>query len=205
MGLSMPSEDGEMFGELNPEEQDILLDLADASIVASAEKSSIPSIEGISLPTRLTEPGASFVTLNIAGHLRGCIGTIEATLPLAQDVIKNASSAAQHDPRFQPVTPEEIGQIETEVSVLTTPEILTYSSSDDLLSRLKPGIDGVILKKGARRATFLPQVWEKVDDAEDFLSRLCLKAHLARDAWRDEDLEILTYTVECFHRKPQGR
>lgn len=191
--------------ELRSEERDILLYLANAAIVASVDEGSLPSTDHIALPPRLTEPGASFVTLKIGGQLRGCMGTIEAKHPLAEDVTKNASSAALRDPRFPSVTLEEIDLIETEVSVLTTPEILLYSSSEDLLSRLKPGIDGVIVKKGIRRATFLPQVWKKVEDAEDFLSRLCLKANLTQDAWRSEELEILTYTVESFSREPRDR
>ena len=201
----MVPEDDEMSIRLRSEERDILLNLANAAIVASVGEGSLPSIDHTALPPRLTEPGASFVTLHIGGQLRGCIGTIEAKLPLAEDVARNASSAALRDPRFPTVTLEEIGLIETEVSVLATPEIMLYKSSEDLLSRLKPGIEGVIVKKGARRATFLPQVWKKVEDAEDFLSRLCLKAHLTQDAWRSEELEILTYTVESFSREPQDR
>lgn len=194
-----------MSVEINSEEQEILLDFAYAAIVASAGEGSFPSIEPNSLPPQLSEPGASFVTLNIAGKLRGCMGTIEPKLPLAEDVIKNASSAAHHDPRFPAVTLEEIDLIEIEVSVLTTPEILLFNSSEDLLSQLKPAIDGVILKKGIRRATFLPQVWKKVDDTEDFLTRLCLKANLTHDAWCSEELEILTYTVKSFSREPENR
>jgi AmmeMemoRadiSam system protein A len=205
IGLSITPDDGEMSLGLRSEERDILLNLANAAVVASVGESSLPTIDHKVLPPRLTEPGASFVTLKIEEQLRGCMGTIEAKLPLAEDVIKNASSAALRDPRFLTVTLEEIDLIETEVSVLTTPEILMYSSSEDLLSRLKPGVDGVIAKKGARRATFLPQVWKKVEDAEDFLSRLCLKANFTQDAWRSEELEIFTYTVESFSREPQGR
>jgi AmmeMemoRadiSam system protein A len=198
-------EDDDMSIGLRSEERDILLNLANAAIVASVGEGSLPSIDHTALPPRLTEPGASFVTLNIGGQLRGCMGTIEAKLPLAEDVTKNASSAALRDPRFPTVTLEEIDLIETEVSVLTTPEILLYNSSEDLLNRLKPGVDGVIVKKGVRRATFLPQVWKKVEGAEDFLSRLCLKANLAQDAWRSEELEILTYNVESFSREPLDR
>lgn len=188
--------------ELRSEDRDILLNLASAAIVSSVGEGSLPSTDHIALPPRLTETGASFVTLKIGGQLRGCMGTIEAKLPLAEDVTKNASSAALRDPRFPMVTLEEIDLIETEVSVLTTPEILLYSSSEDLRSRLKPGIDGVIVKKGIRRATYLPQVWKKVEDSEDFLSRLCVKANLNQDAWRSGELEILTYTVESFSREP---
>jgi len=191
--------------ELNPDEQEILLDLADEAIAASASERSPPAIDHTFLSPQLSKPGASFVTLVIAGGLRGCMGTIEAKLPLAEDVIKNASSAALHDPRFSAVTLEEVGLIETEVSVLSTPELMLYSSSEDLLSQLKPGMHGVVVKKGIRRATFLPQVWKKVDGTEDFLARLCLKANLTHDAWYNEDLEILTYTVESFCREPEDR
>lgn len=146
----------------------------------------------------LRTPLASFVTLTTGGALRGCIGGLYPTVPLAEDVQMHAYAAAREDPRFPPVQPEELAAIQIEISVLSAPEPLVYSSPDDLLRRLRPGIDGVIVQSGRKRATFLPQVWEKVPAPEAFLEFLCEKAALAPDAWRTGELEVFTYQVELF-------
>ncbi len=140
----------------------------------------------------------SFVTLTISGQLRGCIGNIFPERPLAEAVIHNARSAALEDSRFSPVTPSELSSIQIEVSVLSVPEPLEFSSPEDLLNKLHPERDGVVLSVGLRRATFLPQVWEQLPDASDFLSHLATKAGLAADAWRRPSLKIMIYHVEAF-------
>ena len=110
----------------------------------------------------------------------------------------NALNAAFQDPRFPPLSPEELDQIVIEVSVLTPPETLTYSDADDLVSRLRPGIDGVILRRGSASATFLPQVWKQLPRCQDFLSHLCLKAGLAAQSWREDHLQVEIYQVQYF-------
>ena len=104
-----------------------------------------------------------------------CIGALEAYQPLAEDVREHAIAAALEDPRFRPVDESELSRIRLEVSRLTAPHPLEYSSSEDLLAKLRPHVDGVILKDDYRRATFLPQVWEKIPDPVDFLDHLCAK------------------------------
>ncbi len=151
------------------------------------------------VPPRLWEPGAAFVTLRTkdTGRLRGCIGSIIATRPLVEDVRDHAVDAALHDPRFPPVTPDELPNLALEVSYLTPLQPLTYRSPQDLLARLRPGIDGVLLRDGWRQATFLPQVWHSLPEPEAFLSHLCLKMGAAPTCWQ-RPLEVFTYQVQAF-------
>lgn len=157
-----------------------------------------PPLELENYSPGLIEKGASFVTLTKQGVLRGCIGSIEATQPLIRDVQERALGAAFHDPRFPELKSEELPDLKIEVSRLTSPERLSYSSPEDLVSKLRPGIDGVILSQNFRRATFLPQVWEQLPDPELFLGRLCLKMGLDPEAWRDRHLKVETYQAEKF-------
>ncbi|MDZ7641121.1 MAG: AmmeMemoRadiSam system protein A [Desulfurivibrio sp.] len=139
-----------------------------------------------------------FVTLKQAGQLRGCIGSLEARLPLTEGVAENAVKAAFHDPRFAPLSATELPASSLEVSVLTPPQPLPYDGPEELLSRLQPGRDGVLLSKGGLSATFLPQVWEQLPEPEAFLAHLCRKAGLSAEAWRRGDLEVMTYQVQAF-------
>jgi AmmeMemoRadiSam system protein A len=147
----------------------------------------------------LFQPGSSFVTLTIGGELRGCVGALEPALPLAEDVRLHAVAAAVDDYRFLPVRPDELPNIRIEVSCLTPAQALCYLDSDDLLAKLRPKIDGVVVKDGSLRATFLPQVWEKVPEADRFLSLLCRKMGAASDLWRRKHLDVFIYQVEEFH------
>jgi AmmeMemoRadiSam system protein A len=115
------------------------------------------------------------------------------------DVREHAIAAALEDPRFPPVQPKELNQIEVEVSRLTSPRRLEYKDADDLLAKLNPNVDGVILHDGWHRATFLPQVWEKIPDKAEFLDELCYKMGAAPNTWRHKHLEVLIYQVEEFH------
>jgi len=151
------------------------------------------------LSPSLRAPGASFVTLTVAGRLRGCIGALEAYQPLAADVVEHAAAAALEDPRFPPVRPEELPHIHVEVSRLTPPRLLDYQTPEDLLARLRPNVDGVILGDRSRRATFLPQVWEKIPDPAEFMDNLCYKLGVETGAWRHKQLQVQTYEVEEFY------
>lgn len=142
----------------------------------------------------LAAPGASFITLRAGDRLRGCVGSVEATRPLVDDVRQNAVAAALHDRRFPPVEPDELDAIEIEVSLLTEPEPVPGTTEDEILAALRPGIDGVILEWGERRATFLPQVWDSLPDPRDFLARLKQKADLDPDFWHP-DLRFSRYRV----------
>ncbi len=144
------------------------------------------------------EKGASFVTLKISGNLRGCIGRLEPVTTLWKDVAENAVNAAFNDFRFAPLTRKEFKQTRIEVSILSPPVLFEYEYPDELLKRLRPGIDGVILQDGGKRATFLPQVWEQLPSPEAFLENLCRKAGIESSAFREKILEIKTYTVQSF-------
>lgn len=144
---------------------------------------------------KLAEPAATFVTLTQAGQLRGCIGSLEAYRPLATDIVENAAAAAFHDPRFSPLSAEEFARTNVEVSLLTPAEAMTFTDEADALSRLRPGIDGVILTRGRRRATFLPQVWESLPTPRQFMAQLKLKAGLPADYW-DDQITLDRYGVQ---------
>ena len=188
-----------MTGKLTQQEKVTLLKAARQALEAALHANPPAPAEKIDLTPTLRELGASFVTLTRAGELRGCIGALEAYQPLLDDVREHALAAALEDPRFPPLQADELAQINIEVSHLSKPEILDYSSSQDLLEKLRPGVDGVILRDDWRRATFLPQVWEKVTGKEEFLDHLCYKMGAAPDLWRRKHLEVLTYQVDEFH------
>ena len=153
------------------------------------------------LPPKLQEEGASFVTLTIREQLRGCIGSLVAHRPLAIDVQQNALAAAFNDPRFPPLSETELSSLHIEISILSKPQPLAFENSEDLLKKLRPEIDGVVLEQGFHRATFLPQVWEQLSTTEEFLSHLCYKAGLPANAWRWPDITIKTYQVEKFEEE----
>lgn len=142
----------------------------------------------------LREAGATFVTLTRDGRLRGCIGSLEAHRPLADDVRGNARAAAFRDPRFPPLSAAEWPGTKVEVSLLTVPEAMTFRDQADALAQLRPGIDGIVLSAGHRRATFLPQVWEQLPEAAAFLAQLKAKAGLPADYW-GPDIRLERYAV----------
>ena len=185
--------------KLTAEEKDTLLELARGALEAGVRSQTLPPLDLDALSPRLQAEGASFITLTIDGNLRGCIGALEPYQSLAEDVREHAVAAALQDFRFPNVGPDELPQIAIEVSRLTPPTPLEYTTPEDLLSRLRPGIDGVVLRDGPRRATFLPQVWEKLPDPSDFLANLCYKMGAAPDQWRKKHLDVLVYQVEEFH------
>ena len=151
-------------------------------------------------PDWLDEPGAVFVTLTQHGELRGCIGSLEAHRRLIDDVQSNARAAAFKDPRFAPLSQDELPTTRVEVSILSPAEPMRFSSEADALAQLRPGIDGVILEHGWHRATFLPQVWEQLPEPRQFMANLKRKAGLAADFWAD-DLSLSRYQVEKFKEK----
>ena len=142
----------------------------------------------------LQEPGATFVTLQVNGELRGCMGSLLAKKPLREDVETNARAAAFHDSRFAPLSRREYPGIEIEVSLLSPVEIVAFASEQQLLTLLRPGMDGVVLEYGWQRGTFLPQVWDQLPDPETFLAHLKQKAGLPVDFWSD-GIRISRYTV----------
>jgi uncharacterized protein len=149
----------------------------------------------------LTDQGASFVTLTKNDDLRGCIGALEPYQTLVEDVYEHASAAAINDYRFYPVRPDELDEIRIEISRLTLPIPLTYKTPLELPQLLNPGIDGVIVRDGFKRATFLPQVWSQLSAPEDFLTHLCQKMGAHGGLWRQKLLQVSIYHVEEFSEK----
>jgi AmmeMemoRadiSam system protein A len=145
----------------------------------------------------LDTPGATFVTLTQAGALRGCIGSLEAYRPLRDDVAANATNAAFRDPRFPPLTAGELAGTRIEVSVLSAPEPYPFTDRADVLSRLRPGVDGLTLEYGGHRGTFLPQVWDSLPEPDAFLAHLVRKAGLPA-GWWDDAARLSRYTVTAF-------
>lgn len=184
--------------ELPDQLKDELLVLARAALECAGERHALPSLDIQTVSEPLRDLGASFVTLTLDDTLRGCIGALEASHPLAEDVRQHAYAAALHDVRFPPVSTEEVESILIEISVLGLPTPIEYKSGDDLLSKLRPGIDGVIIQHQEKRATFLPQVWERIPTPSVFLSMLCEKAGLHADLWKTGNLFVKIYTVESF-------
>lgn len=184
---------------LTEKEKQSLLKLARETIVAGVGHKKLPML----LPDELTEtlkaPGAVFVTLTIAGELRGCIGSLQAYRSLVEDVQQHALDAAFNDYRFGPVSEFEVQLLNIEISRLTAPEPLNYDSPEALAAALKPNIDGVVLRDGGRSATFLPQVWEQLPDPDDFLSHLCQKMGAPAYLWKQKMLQVSIYHVEEFH------
>lgn len=146
----------------------------------------------------LAENRGCFVTLHKRDVLRGCIGSIEPEHPLVDGVEENARNAAFQDPRFPPLAREELPEIDIEVSVLTRPRPLSFTDGEDLKNQLIAGVHGVILARGWRRATFLPQVWSQLPKKEAFLGNLCRKAGMDNFCWKDPNTTVKVYEAEYF-------
>ena len=188
-----------MDDKLTLAEKLTLLKLARQSLEAGVRGQALPQFDPAALTPALQAQGAAFVTLTVHGELRGCIGALEPYQSLAEDVREHAVAAALEDYRFPQVQEKELADIEIEVSRLTIPVPLEYKDAGDLIARLRPGVDGVILRDSFRRATFLPQVWEKIPDPAGFLANLCYKMGAAPDTWKRKHLDVLVYQVEEFH------
>ncbi len=185
---------------LTKQQGDILLRLARQQIEnhLGVEVSVTVTVDELNDPAFLERRGV-FVTLHKRRDLRGCIGSLVAMESIADGIRRNALNAAFHDSRFAPLTATELQDLHLEISVLTDPQPLAYETADELIRRLRPGIDGVILKgPGNASATFLPQVWQQLPTPEQFLGHLCRKAGLADSAWRSGSLQIFIYQVQSF-------
>jgi len=142
----------------------------------------------------LLQMGASFVTLEKGGALRGCIGTLQAYQMVAQDVADHAFAAAFSDPRFPPLEEGEFSNLEIHISILSAAEEMHFTSEQDLLAQLRPGIDGLILEEGHQRGTFLPSVWESLATPTEFLQHLKQKAGLPMSYWSNS-VRVSRYTT----------
>jgi AmmeMemoRadiSam system protein A len=184
---------------LTSQEKITLLQEARQSIELTLTGKLLPPLILSAYTQPLQEKGASFVTLTLKGELRGCIGTLEAFQPLLADVREHAMDAAFKDYRFPPVQLPELQLIRIEISRLTPPQPLIYKEPKELPRKLKRGVDGVILKDGFQRATFLPQVWEQLPKVEEFLGHLCIKMGVPSNTWSQKKMDVSIYHVEEFH------
>jgi AmmeMemoRadiSam system protein A len=176
-----------------------LLRIARQALEAAVCGRPLSRLDPDALPERLREEGACFVTLYCGDQLRGCVGTLEARQPLAEEARIQAVAAALQDYRFPGVQIEDLPGLRIAISILTRPRKLAYACPEELISRLRPGRDGVVLKDGPQRATFLPQVWDKIPDKTLFLSMLCQKMGASENLWRLKILDVFTYQVEEIH------
>jgi AmmeMemoRadiSam system protein A len=199
-GSGKGAKEGRMTNEgaLTEKEGQYLLTVARKTIEQKLLNQGDSSQPDDALSPRYSEKRGTFVTLTIDGSLRGCIGHIIPQESLIEGIRVNAINAAFRDPRFSPLSQKEWSRVKIEISILTDPKPLSYADGDDLLEKLRPGIDGVIIKKGYHQATFLPQVWEQLPDKKEFLIHLCIKAGLDEYAWEKEELEVSTYQVQAF-------
>jgi AmmeMemoRadiSam system protein A len=187
----------ETEGVYRPEERRMLLGIAAQSIEHGLNQGAPLEPNPQEYPAALQAERATFVTLQIDGALRGCIGVLEAIRPLVVDVARNAYAAAFEDPRFPPLTRAELPRLDIHISVLSPSEPMHFGSESDLLGQIRPGIDGLILEDRGRRGTFLPSVWDQLPNPADFFEHLRHKAGLPSRYW-SETLEVSRYTTESF-------
>jgi len=190
-------------GRASPDET-ALLDIARASIASGLRTGEPVAVDPGAYPAELGVWRASFVTLRRASELRGCIGGLVASRPLIVDVAQHAFGAAFRDHRFPPVEPDELEVIDIHISILSPLEPLVVGDEAELLARIRPGIDGLVVQDGNLRGTFLPAVWESLCDPFRFWCELKRKAGLPADAWSSR-WEIFRYTVESLPRGPEFR
>lgn len=175
-----------------------LIDLARQTIVHGAGGEQPPHISFGVVPRPLLAHRSTFVTVKLDGRLRGCVGSVGAKQSLVADVASNAWRAAFGDPRFPPVGPDEAARLGIGVSILSHPRAMAFADEADLLDQIRPDVDGLILTMAGMRGLFLPQVWEQLPDAREFLRRLKQKAGLAADFWSKE-MKVSRFTTESFH------
>lgn len=187
----------ETEGVYRAEERRMLLAVAAQSIEHGLNQGAPLEPDPRDYPAALQAERATFVTLQIEGELRGCIGVLEAIRPLVVDVARNAYAAAFEDPRFPPLTRAELPRLDIHISVLSPSEPMHFRSESDLLEQIRPGIDGLILEDRGRRGTFLPSVWEQLPEPADFFEHLRHKAGLPSRYW-SETLRVSRYTTESF-------
>lgn len=185
--------------KLDDKEKKFLLSLARKSIQYYLSRGQLIQVSPSDVPSKnLVENGACFVTLYMSKELRGCIGTLEAHRPLFMDVLENAVASAVGDPRFFPLSMQELHKVKISISVLTEPKDFPVNGPDDILKKLVPHKHGLILKQGLASATFLPVVWEQLPDKVQFLQHLSMKARLEPDGWRDPKTKFQVYEAIEF-------
>ena len=185
----------------DPSVADLLVDLADHAIVEGLDGRDPSVPDASTLPPDLRRPAGSFVTLHVRGELNGCIGTIEATDPLHVAVARHAWSAAFADPRLPQLGWQDYEHLSIEISILSEMTPIASRSRNELLNRVRPGVDGLVISAGRRRALFLPTVWEQLPDPDTFLDRLAWKADIDLvNAW-PSTVRAFTFQTETVRRR----
>lgn len=182
---------------MTQEEKQYLLEISRRTLEKYLKEKSILVLEEDSLKfPLLKEKRGVFVTLTKNGELRGCIGNLTADKPVYQAIIENSLASALFDPRFPSLENDELKDITIEISILSELNPLpSFKDAIELIKYLEKKKPGIVIKKGANEATFLPQVWEELKTPEEFLSQLCLKAGLEPYAWKKLDLTMFEYEV----------
>lgn len=182
---------------LSGEHRTMLLDAAHRTLARVVETGREPELHVEDFPLPLRAIRRTFVTLEMDGDLRGCIGSVEATRPLVADVVGNTLRSAMQDPRFAPLTAAELPRVSITVSILSHDRPLPFRDEADLLAKLRPGVDGLILRDGRHGALFLPKVWDMLPDPREFVANLKRKAGLP--AHHDApSLRAYVFSAETF-------
>lgn len=182
---------------LTEQQQQTLLKIAKDSIGYGLAHGKALVVTPKDYPAELQEIRATFVTLEIGGQLRGCIGMLEEVQPLVVDIANNAFLAAFKDYRFSPVSEAEYPKLEIHLSILSPSEPIIFTSEQDLIAQLRPHEDGLIMQEGGRRGTFLPSVWNSLPEPHQFLQQLKLKTGLPSHYWSDT-LQVSRYHCEVI-------
>ena len=183
--------------KLSKDDQESCLQVALQSIKHGLEEGREPQVNTSHYSSNLQQNFASFVTLYKKGELRGCIGALQASQPLINDISEHAYAAAFQDPRFPALVNNEYEQLDIKISVLGSPEKINFIDEEDLLQQIRTNIDGLIIEHGYNRGTFLPSVWEQLPEKKDFLNHLKVKAGFTFDWW-DNAVKISRYETFSF-------
>lgn len=182
----------------------VLIRVARASLEQFVQQGVVTQPNVVQLPTAVQKPGATFVTLRYKGRLRGCIGNVVEARPFVESVVQNSIAAASRDPRFSPVQPHELPDMQVEVTVLTPLRRLPYADYADLLAKIRSGADGVMLKWEDRRGVLLPQVWERVPKIADFLVAIAQKANIPPAKLQAQPPEVMVFIFQAQHFEERG-
>lgn len=182
---------------LGDEQRKMLLQVARDAVAYGVEHRRAMSVNAEDYVAELHPIRATFVTLRIEGDLRGCIGTCQPLRPLVEDVAHNAHAAAFLDPRFPPLSGAELDGLQIHISLLTVPEEMSFTSEEDFLTQVRPGVDGLLLEDRGRKGTLLPAVWEVLPEVGIFVRQLKIKAGLPADYW-SESVRVSRYAAESI-------
>lgn len=185
---------------LNEQDEQQLINIAQTSIKYGLEFGEQLVIKNEEYSKELQKLRAVFITLKCDGNLRGCTGTLEPIMPLANAVAHSAYNSAFHDHRFPPVENEEFNDLNISISILSPKEEMRFVNQEDLLSQIRPRTDGLVVEYNGQRGTLLPSVWDDITNKQDFLNTVKQKAGFERDFWSD-NMRVMRYTTHTINQK----